>query len=43
MVEVIMAIEDEYSIDIPDQDMTDIKTIENITDYIEKQLKENSE
>jgi len=38
-----MAIEDEYSIDIPDQDMTDIKTIENITDYIEKQLKENSE
>ncbi|WDV45511.1 acyl carrier protein [Clostridiaceae bacterium M8S5] len=35
MVEVVMAIEDEFDIEIPDEDTTDIVTVKDIVDYIQ--------
>lgn len=35
MVEIVMAIEDEFSIDIQDEDIETIKTVEDIVKYIE--------
>lgn len=35
MVEVVMAIEDEFDIEIPDEDTVEIKTVKDIVDYIE--------
>ncbi|SFH53751.1 acyl carrier protein [Tindallia magadiensis] len=36
-VEIIMAIEDEFEIDIPDEMAESIKTIGEIVDYVEEQ------
>ena len=38
-VEVIMAIEDEFGVEITDDDMNSIKTIGDIVNYIEKNAK----
>ena len=38
-VEVIMAIEDEFGVEISDDDMANIKTIKDMVDYIEKNAK----
>ena len=35
LVEVIMAIEDEFSIEIPDESMDSFKTVADVVDYIE--------
>ena len=37
IVELIMAIEDEFEIDIEDQTANKIRTIQNVLDYIENQ------
>ena len=34
-VEIIMAIEDEYDIEIPDEDAQKIKTVKDVIEYIE--------
>ncbi|WP_066500840.1 acyl carrier protein [Abyssisolibacter fermentans] len=36
MVEVVMAIEDEFNIEIAEEDTVNIKTVKDIVDYIEK-------
>ncbi len=35
-VEMVMAFEEEFSIEIPDEDAEKIKTVQNSIDYIEK-------
>lgn len=35
-VELIMTAEDEFGIEIPDEDAMNIKTVKDIVDYIEK-------
>lgn len=35
MVEVVMAIEDEFNIEIAEEDTVNIKTVKDIVDYIE--------
>ena len=35
-VEIIMAIEDEYGIEIPDEDVMNFKTVNDIVNYIEE-------
>ncbi|MCT4566344.1 MAG: acyl carrier protein [Maledivibacter sp.] len=37
-VEVIMAIEDEFDIEIPDEDAEDFKNIGNIVKYVEERI-----
>jgi acyl carrier protein len=37
-VEVIMALEDEFGIDIPDDDVMEIKTVGDARDYVCKKL-----
>ena len=37
-VEIIMAIEDEYDIEIPDEDAERFQTIGNIVSYVEKAI-----
>lgn len=41
VVELVMAIEDEFDIDIEDQVANQIRTIEDALDYIEKQKDKN--
>lgn len=38
-VELIMAFEDEFGISLPDEDVSKLKTIGNIVDYIENMKK----
>ncbi|MCI8609627.1 MAG: acyl carrier protein [Firmicutes bacterium] len=38
-VELVMALEEEYSIKIPDTELENMKTVQNIVDCIEKYLK----
>ena len=38
IVNVIMAIEDEFNIEIPDRDIKDLTTIGNIVEYLEKNV-----
>lgn len=35
-VELVMAVEEEFDIEIPDEVATEIKTVKDIVDYIEK-------
>ena len=35
VVEVLMSIEDEFGVEIPDEEIENIKTIGNLVDYIE--------
>ena len=37
-VEIIMAIEDEYDIEIPDEDAEKFQTISDIVNYVEKAI-----
>lgn len=37
-VEIIMAIEDEFGIEIPDDVATEFKTVKDITDYVESMI-----
>ena len=36
LVELIMALEEEYDIEIPDEDAAQLKTVQDATSYIEK-------
>ena len=38
-VEMVMAFEEEFSIEIPDEDAEQIKVVKNAVDYIEKKVK----
>lgn len=38
VVELVMAFEDEFGIDIPDDEVGEIKTVQNAVDYIAKKL-----
>ena len=38
MVEIIMGLEDEFDIEIPDEDAADIKTVAEVVAYIESKL-----
>lgn len=38
IVELVMAIEDEFDIEIPDEEAEKIKTVKNAVDYIEKNI-----
>ena len=38
-VELVMALEDEFGIDIPDEEVGEIKTVGDAVNYIEKKLK----
>ena len=38
-VEMVMAFEEEFSIEIPDEDAEQIKLVKNAVDYIEKKVK----
>ena len=37
-VEIIMAIEDEFSIEIPDEDSDKIKTVDDVIKYVERKI-----
>jgi len=39
-VELIMALEEEFEIEIPDEEASEIKTVGDITKYIESKIKE---
>lgn len=36
VVELVMALEDEFGVDIPDDEVGEIKTVQNAVDYISK-------
>lgn len=38
VVELVMAFEDEFGIDIPDEEVGEIKTVGNAVDYISKKV-----
>ena len=42
VVELIMAIEDEYDIEIADEDAENIKTVRNAVEYLEKIINKKS-
>ncbi len=39
LVDLLMSIEDEFGIEIPDEDVENIQTIGDIVDYIDKKVK----
>ena len=38
VVEVLMAIEEHFGISVPDEDVTGLKTVRDIADYVESKL-----
>ena len=38
LVELVMAFEDEFDLDIPDEDVENVKTVGDIVKYIEKMI-----
>jgi len=40
LVELIMALEEEYDIEIPDEDSANLKTVQDAMNYIEKNKKD---
>lgn len=38
VVDLLMTIEDEFEIEIPDEDIENIKTVGNLVEYIEKKI-----
>jgi len=42
-VELIMSVEEEFGIEIPDADAEKISTVEDITNYITKKIEDNNE
>lgn len=38
VVEILMAIEDEFNVEIPDEEIDNIKTIGDVADYIQNKL-----
>lgn len=41
-IELVMALEDEFGIEVPDDDMEAIKTVGDIVAYVEKKLSEKA-
>lgn len=39
IVEIIMQMEEEFDLQIPDEDADKIKTVKNVTDYLEKHVR----
>ena len=39
LVEVLMSLEDEFNVSIPDEAIAEVKTVKQIVEYIEKQKK----
>ncbi len=39
VVEMVMALEEEFNIEIPDEDAEKIKTVQEVTDYVVKKAK----
>ncbi|MDH4227402.1 MAG: acyl carrier protein [Deltaproteobacteria bacterium] len=39
IVEMVMALEEEFSVEIPDEDVEKIKTVGEVVSYIEKKVK----
>lgn len=39
LVDLLMSVEDEFGIEIPDEDVENIQTIGDIVDYIDKKVK----
>ena len=37
-VEIVMALEDEFNIEIPDEDAEKFKTVKNVVDYVELKI-----
>jgi acyl carrier protein len=35
VVEILMAIEDKYGVNVPDEDIPNLKTVKDISDYVE--------
>ncbi|NIT57119.1 MAG: acyl carrier protein [Aliifodinibius sp.] len=42
-VELVMAFEDEFDVEIPDEDAQNITTVQNAIDYLSKKVKEAEE
>ena len=42
-VELVMALEEEFDVEIPDEDAEKIITVSDVTNYIQGKAKENSE
>lgn len=42
-VELVMAFEDEFDVEIPDEDAQNITTVQNAIDYLSKKMKEAEE
>ena len=40
-VELVMALEDEFGIEIPDEDAEKAKTVQNVVDYIDSKIKKD--
>lgn len=38
MVDLLMSIEDEFDIEVPDEDIENIKTVGDVVQYIERQV-----
>lgn len=38
VVEILMAIEDEFNVEIPDEEIDNIKTIGDVADYIQNKM-----
>lgn len=39
IVELVMELEEKYGLEIPDEDMPNLQTVQNVVDYIEKKSK----
>jgi acyl carrier protein len=42
MLELIMALEERFGLEVPDEDAEYIKTVRDITEYVKKRLAENA-
>ncbi len=43
MIEMLMALEEEFSISVPDDQAEGLKTVGNVADFIDKALKSNAD
>ncbi len=39
MVELVMSIEDEFGIEIPDEDAEKVKTVQDVVEYVDEKLR----
>jgi len=40
VVELVMALEEEFEIEIPDEEAEELKTVQSVMDYVEKKINE---